>query len=76
MPVLRAVTDLDADVAGALAASLDLDVEVAAGRRHRVRPVPAGPGSRTAGAIGPGERVRWSARLFGVLPVRHTSRLW
>ena len=74
MPVLTATTDLDADVAEALRVNLDLDVEVAAFRRHAVRPV-TGPGLRAGGHIDSGERVRWSARLFGVVPVRHTSEI-
>ena len=75
MPTLTVVTDLDADVATALDTSLDLDVEVDAGRRHRVRPVDAGPGSRTTGRIGVGEQVRWSVRLHGLVPLRHTTRI-
>lgn len=74
MPTLTATTDLDAEVATALAVNLDLDVQVAAFARHAVHPVP-GPGLRTRGRIGDGERVRWSARLFGVVPVRHTSEI-
>lgn len=73
MPVLVVVTDLSASVGDVLATSLDLDVEVAAARRHHVHPVPDGKGSRLRGRIGTGERVRWRARIFGVLPVRHTS---
>jgi ligand-binding SRPBCC domain-containing protein len=74
VPVLTATTDLDADVARALRVNLDLDVQVAAFRRHAVRPV-AGPGLRSGGHVDSGERVRWSARLFGVVPVRHTSEV-
>lgn len=70
--MITATTDLDADVATALGVNLDLDVEVAAFRRHAVHPV-VGPGLVAGGHIGGGERVRWSARLFGILPVRHTS---
>ncbi|MGQ7297399.1 SRPBCC family protein [Quadrisphaera sp. KR29] len=75
MPTIEASTDLPGDVATVLDVSLDLDVERAAGRRHRVRPVPAGPGSRTGGRIGAGERVRWSLRLYGVVPLRHTTQI-
>ncbi len=74
MPTLSTTTDLETDVPEALRVNLDLDVQVAAFRRHRVRPV-AGPGLRTSGHIDDGERVRWSARLFGVVPVRHTSEI-
>lgn len=74
MPTLTATTDLAADVAQVLAVNLDLDVEVAAFRRHAVHPV-AGPGLRTAGHIDGGERVRWAARLFQVVPVHHTSEI-
>ncbi len=74
VPTLTATTDLPADVETALAANLDLDVEVIALARHRLRPV-AGAGLTTTGAIGDGQQVRWAARLFGVLPVRHTSRI-
>ncbi|TNM68505.1 SRPBCC family protein [Streptomyces sp. NP160] len=75
MPTIEASTDLPGDVATVLDVSLDLDVELAAGRRHRVHPVPAGPGSRTSGRIGAGERVRWSLRLYGVVPLRHTTQI-
>lgn len=75
VPTIEASTDLPGDVATVLAVSLDLDVERAAGRRHRVRPVPAGPGSRTSGRIGAGERVRWSLRLHGLVPLRHTTEI-
>ncbi len=74
MPTLTATTDLPADVGAALRVNLDLDVETVAFARHRLRPV-AGPGLASGGAIGDGERVRWAARLFGVLPVRHTSEV-
>lgn len=72
VPSLVRVTDLDADVPTALRTSLDLDVERVAGRRHRVRAM-SRPGTRTTGAIGEGESVSWSTRLWGVVPVRHTS---
>ncbi|WP_146211039.1 SRPBCC family protein [Quadrisphaera granulorum] len=75
MPMIEVHTDLPGDVATVLDVSLDLDVERAAGRRHRVRPVPAGPGSRTSGRIGAGERVRWSLRLYGLVPLRHTTQI-
>lgn len=74
VPTLTATTDLPADVEAALAANLDLDVEVVAFARHRLRPV-TGEGLTTTGVIGDGQRVRWAARLFGVVPVRHTSRI-
>ncbi len=74
MPTVTATTDLDTDVGTALRVNLDLDVQVVAFRRHAVHPVP-GPGLRTGGRIGDGERVRWSARLLGVVPVRHTSEV-
>ena len=74
-PTLHVVTELPAPVSEVLDASLELDVEVVAGRRYGVRPVPAGPGSRTTGRIGLGETVTWSVRLAGVVPVRHTSRI-
>ncbi len=73
MPVLVVVTELASPVADVLAASLDLDVEVAAGRRHHVHTVPDGEGSRVRGRIGVGERVRWRATVFGMLPVIHSS---
>lgn len=75
VPTIEVSSDLPADVATVLAVSLDLDVERAAGRRHRVRPVPAGPRSRTTGRIAAGERVRWSLRLYGVVPLRHTTEI-
>ncbi len=75
MPTIEASNDLPADVAAVLDVSLDLGVELAAGRRHRVHPVPAGEGSRTEGRIGLGERVRWSLRLYGVVPLRHTTQI-
>ena len=75
MPTIEVSTDLPADVATALAVSLDLDVERVAGRRHRVRAVPAGEGSRTTGRIAAGERVRWALRLYGVVPLRHTTEI-
>ncbi|MCI2239797.1 SRPBCC family protein [Paenibacillus sp. TRM 82003] len=53
--------------------SLDLDVERVAGRRFRVRAV-EGAG-RTKGRIELGERVRWRLRLFGLVPVTHTSNI-
>ena len=74
VPVLTATTDLDADVAAALAVNLDLDVEVTAFRRHAVRAV-TGPGLTSSGHVDSGGRVRWAARLFGVVPVRHTSEI-
>ena len=72
-PRLHAVTRLSAPVATVLAASLDLDVELAAVRRYGVRTGP--PGSRTAGRIGLGETVTWQLRLAGVGVPLHTSRI-
>jgi hypothetical protein len=74
-PALQVQTLVPAPVADVLATSLDLDVEVAAGRRFGVHPVPGGPGSRTSGRIELNETVTWAMRLFGILPVRHTSRI-
>ncbi len=74
VPTITATTDLPADVETALALNLDLGVETVAFARHRLRAV-SGADLTASGTIGDGERVRWAARLFGVLPVRHTSRI-
>ena len=60
-----------ADVEVVFDLSLDLDVEVAAGRSLGVRAV----AGRTSGRIGLGESVRWEGRLLRVLPVSHTSEI-
>jgi ligand-binding SRPBCC domain-containing protein len=84
-PCLSLRTRLAAPVAAVLAASLDLDVELAAVRRYGVRtragrPGRAGrarrPGAVTAGPIGLGETVTWQLRPVGTvgLPL-HTSRI-
>jgi hypothetical protein len=67
-------TRLPCPVSTALRLSLDLDVELAAGRAWRARTV-AGPGLRTAGVIGLGEMVRWSMLVWRAVPMRHTSRI-
>jgi len=72
-PHLHVVTRVPAPVATVLAASLDLDVELAAVRRYGVRTGP--PGSRTAGPIGLGETVTWQLRPAGVRVPLHTSRI-
>ena len=59
----------------ALSVSLDLDVELAVGARWRLRALGGGYGFRTAGQIGRGDIVRWAAWLWGVVPVRHTSKI-
>lgn len=74
MATLVSTGSLPADVGAALRTNLDLAVETAAFARHRLRPV-RGPGLVAEGVIGDGQRVRWAARLFGVLPVRHTSEI-
>lgn len=74
MATLTATELLPADVGAALRTNLDLAVETVAFARHRLRPV-RGPGLVAGGVIGDGQRVRWAARLFGVLPVRHTSEI-
>jgi hypothetical protein len=74
-PSLRLSSRLPAPVADVLAASLDLDVELAAVRRYGVRTGP-GAGARTAGRIGLDETVTWQLRPGGRvgLPL-HTSRI-
>ena len=74
MATITASTDLPADVGAVLRTNLDLAVETSAFARHRLRPVD-GPGLVSDGVIGDGQRVRWAARLFGVVPVRHTSEI-
>lgn len=74
MTTLTATQLLPADVGAALRENLGLAVETTAFARHRLRPV-RGPGLVAGGVIGDGQRVRWAARLFGVLPVRHTSEI-
>ena len=74
MATITASTDLPADVGAALRTNLDLAVETSAFARHRLRPV-VGPDLVSEGVIGDGQRVRWAARLFGVVPVRHTSEI-
>ena len=71
MPQLVVRTLVRADVEVVFDASLDLDVEFAAGRHLGVRAV----GGRTSGRIGLGEQVRWQGRLWGFLPVSHTSEV-
>jgi ligand-binding SRPBCC domain-containing protein len=68
-------THLPASVADALTASLDLDVELAVGSRWHLRTLRGGYSFRTSGIIGRGEMVRWSMRLWGIVPVRHTSKI-
>ncbi|GAB7193293.1 hypothetical protein NUM3379_40020 [Kineococcus sp. NUM-3379] len=71
MPLLVVRTFVRADVEAVFDLALDLDVEVAAGRRLGIRAV----AGRTSGRIGLGERVRWEGRLLGLLPVSHTSEI-
>jgi hypothetical protein len=75
LPTIRRQTHLPVAVAEALSVSLDLDVELVAGARWHARALRGGEGFRTAGVIGRGEMVRWSMRVWGVVPVRHTSRI-
>jgi ligand-binding SRPBCC domain-containing protein len=72
---LRRTTHLPSSVDQALATSLDLDVELAVGKRWRLKALPGGYGFRRSGVMARGEMVRWSMRLWGVLPVRHTSKI-
>jgi ligand-binding SRPBCC domain-containing protein len=55
--------------------SLDLDVELAVGSRWHLKALRSGYGFRTSGVMARGEMVRWSLRLWGLLPVRHTSKI-
>ena len=71
MPQLVVRTLVRADVEVVFDLSLDLDVELAAGRRLGVRAV----AGRTSGRIGLGERVTWRLRLLGLVPVTHTSEI-
>jgi len=73
MPVLDVVTHVEGSPSEALAVSLDLGVELESGRRHRIRALDRGPGSRTEGSIAEGQQVTWAGRLYGVVPFRHTS---
>jgi ligand-binding SRPBCC domain-containing protein len=73
MGSLELRTHLPGGVPDALNVSLDLDVEVVAGKRWHAKTSRGGYGYRTAGVMARGETVRWSMRLFGLVPVRHTS---
>ncbi|GAB3683271.1 SRPBCC family protein [Angustibacter aerolatus] len=75
MPELTDRQWLPAPVDEVLRVSLDLDVELAAGARWRVRTLDRGPGWRTSGEIALGERVTWAVRLVGLVPVHHTSEI-
>jgi ligand-binding SRPBCC domain-containing protein len=72
-PRLSLTTHVAAPVPAVLAASLDLDVELAAVRRYGVRARGGAAGARTAGRIGLGETVTWWLGPAGV-PL-HTSRI-
>jgi ligand-binding SRPBCC domain-containing protein len=72
-PRLYVVTRVTAPVATVLAASLDLDVELAAVRRYGVRTGP--PGTCSSGCIGLDETVTWQLRLLGIGVPLHTSRI-
>jgi hypothetical protein len=69
------ITALPATVADALSVSLDLDVELVAGSRWRLRALRGGYGYRTSGVMARGEMVRWAMRMWGFVPVRHTSKI-
>jgi ligand-binding SRPBCC domain-containing protein len=69
------VTALPAAVTDALTVSLDLDVELVAGSRWRLRSLRGGYGYRTSGVMARGEMVRWAMRMWGFVPVRHTSKI-
>ncbi|GAA4961666.1 SRPBCC family protein [Kineococcus glutinatus] len=71
MPQILVRTLVRADVEVVFNTSLDLDVELVAGRRYGVRAV----GGRTSGQLQLGEHVRWRLRLLGVVPLTHTSEL-
>ena len=67
---------MPAPVAAVLAASLDLDVELAAVRRYGVRTRPGGADARTSGRIGLRETVTWQLRPVAPLGLPlHTSRI-
>jgi ligand-binding SRPBCC domain-containing protein len=73
MGSIRMQTELPGRVADALRASLDLDVELTAGSRWRLRTVHHGDVFRTSGVIRERDLVRWSVRFCGVVPLRHTT---
>jgi ligand-binding SRPBCC domain-containing protein len=74
-PRLTLTTRVAAPVPAVLAASLDLDVELAAVRRYGVRTRRAASGARTAGRIGLGETVTWQLGPAAAGVPLHTSRI-
>jgi ligand-binding SRPBCC domain-containing protein len=70
MTSIELTTLIDAPVHTCFQLSLSIDLELKAGQAHRLRAV----SGVTSGMIGPGERVGWKTRQFGIV-VSHESEI-
>jgi ligand-binding SRPBCC domain-containing protein len=70
MTTIDLVTLIHAPIDTCFQLSLDIDLEIKAARAHYLRAVRG----VTSGMIGPGQRVKWKAKQFGVT-VSHVSEI-
>jgi ligand-binding SRPBCC domain-containing protein len=70
MTRIEAINLIDAPIEACFGFSLSIDLELAAGISYGIEAI----GGVTTGTIGPGERVTWRAKQFGVW-VKHTTEI-
>ena len=70
MQTIEAVTVIHAPIDRCFEWSLNIDLEVEAGKSYGLRPI----GGVTSGVIGLGQRVQWRTKQFG-LWITHTSEI-